>query len=314
MKLTLADLKERTDRVQVDDIDFDAFRDDPLDAATLRCLRYMHDVEHNTIIYLRDVLVTDAHLDHEITSFLTFWAFEEYFHGEAISQVLEAHGEPGSDARVPVVRRPTLHDRVLPLSTMVATHLTRQVPTVHMTWGAVNEWTAQAAYGRLAAKAGHPTLSKLLHRIMKQEGRHIDFYASQATAAPRGQPPRPEGHPLGAATLLDSRRRRHQGSGRGAVHGAPPVRRRRRPQGGRAHRPLHRPPPRPGRPPPREALGSLGQGVVEGDDGGDEEGGQQAALVVGGVRLGSLDGEQRQDRPQDPLGQLVDVEVGPHEP
>ena len=117
MKLTLADLKERTDRVQVDDIDFDAFRDEPLDPATLRCLRYMHDVEHNTIIYLRDVLVTDAHLDHEITSFLTFWAFEEYFHGEAIGQVLEAHGEPGSDARVPVRcagRR--LHDRILPVS------------------------------------------------------------------------------------------------------------------------------------------------------------------------------------------------------
>jgi len=180
VKLTLSDLKERTDRVQVDDIDFDDFRRDPLDPATLRCLRYMHDVEHNTIIYLRDVLVTDAHLDHEITSFLTFWAFEEYFHGEAIGQVLEAHGEPGSDARVPEVRRPSLHDRLLPMSTMVATHLTRQVPTVHMTWGAVNEWTAQAAYGRLAAKAGHPTLSKLLHRIMKQEGRHIDFYASQA--------------------------------------------------------------------------------------------------------------------------------------
>ena len=75
----------------------------------------MHDVEHNTIIYLRDVLVTDAHLDHEITSFLTFWAFEEYFHGEAIGRVLEAHGEPGSDARVPEVRRPSLHDRILPL-------------------------------------------------------------------------------------------------------------------------------------------------------------------------------------------------------
>jgi hypothetical protein len=180
VKLTITDLKSRTDRVQTDDLDFDTFRDQPLDPDTLRCLRYMHDVEHNTIVYLRDVLVTDAHLDHEITSFLTFWAFEEYFHGEAIGAVLEAHGEAGSDQRVPVVRRPTLHDRILPVGTMVATHLTHQVPTVHMTWGAVNEWTAQAAYGRLAAKAGHPTLTKLLHRIMKQEGRHIDFYASQA--------------------------------------------------------------------------------------------------------------------------------------
>jgi hypothetical protein len=49
-----------------------------------------------------------------------------------------------------------------------------------MTWGAVNEWTTQAAYSRLAKLAGHPTLSELLRRIMKQEGRHIDFYAHQA--------------------------------------------------------------------------------------------------------------------------------------
>jgi hypothetical protein len=180
VKLTIDDLKARTDRVQVDDIDFDDFKLVPLDADSLRCLRYMHDVEHNTIIYLRDVLVTDAHLDHEITSFLTFWAFEEYFHGEAISRVLEAHGEPGSDQRVPEVRRPSLHDRILPVSTMLASHVSRHVPAVHMTWGAINEWSAQAAYGRLAARAGHPTLTKLLHRIMKQEGRHIDFYASQA--------------------------------------------------------------------------------------------------------------------------------------
>ena len=49
-----------------------------------------------------------------------------------------------------------------------------------MTWGAINEWTAQAAYGRLAQRAAHPTLTELLRRIMRQEGGHIDFYASQA--------------------------------------------------------------------------------------------------------------------------------------
>jgi hypothetical protein len=49
-----------------------------------------------------------------------------------------------------------------------------------MTWGAVNEWTTQAGYARLAVRANHPTLSELLRRIMRQEGRHIDFYATQA--------------------------------------------------------------------------------------------------------------------------------------
>ncbi len=50
-----------------------------------------------------------------------------------------------------------------------------------MTWGAINEWTTQAGYGRLSEAAGHPTLSQLLKRIMKQEGGHIDFYASEAS-------------------------------------------------------------------------------------------------------------------------------------
>jgi hypothetical protein len=44
----------------------------------------------------------------------------------------------------------------------------------------VNEWTTQAGYARLSAKARHPVLTELLARIMKQEGRHIDFYASEA--------------------------------------------------------------------------------------------------------------------------------------
>jgi hypothetical protein len=51
---------------------------------------------------------------------------------------------------------------------------------LHMTWGAINEWTTQAGYARLSEAAGHPTLRVLLRRIMKQEGGHIDFYASEA--------------------------------------------------------------------------------------------------------------------------------------
>ncbi len=49
-----------------------------------------------------------------------------------------------------------------------------------MTWGAINEWTANAAYNRLATIADHPVLSELLGRIMRQEGRHAALYASWA--------------------------------------------------------------------------------------------------------------------------------------
>ena len=57
----------------------------------------------------------------------------------------------------------------------------RSFAAIHMTWGAINEWTAEAAYGRLAQQADHPTLSLLLKRIQRQEGGHIDFYGSQAS-------------------------------------------------------------------------------------------------------------------------------------
>ena len=63
----------------------------------------------------------------------------------------------------------------------MASALTPHLTAVHMTWGAVNEWTTQAAYARLAKLADHPTLSVLLRRIMKQEGRHIDFYSTEAS-------------------------------------------------------------------------------------------------------------------------------------
>ena len=74
MRVDVAAWTERSARVAVEDLDLDAaFREQPLDAAALRCLRYMHDVEHHTVCYLRDLLVTPAHRDAEITAFLTMW-------------------------------------------------------------------------------------------------------------------------------------------------------------------------------------------------------------------------------------------------
>jgi len=50
----------------------------------------MPDVEHHTACYLRDLLVTRAHRDPTMTTFLTCWAYEELWHGEAIARVLAA--------------------------------------------------------------------------------------------------------------------------------------------------------------------------------------------------------------------------------
>ena len=161
-------------------IDYGAFATDPLDEPTLRCLRYMHDVELHTTCYLRDLLVTSAHDDPEITTFLAMWAYEEYWHGEAIARVLRAHGEEAGRERVARTRRRLGRERAKTLSMLGGSVLTDHIATVSLAWGAVNEWTTQAGYLALARRAGHPVLADLVCRIAKQEGRHIDFYMSQA--------------------------------------------------------------------------------------------------------------------------------------
>jgi hypothetical protein len=185
-------LIRRSARLDVEDLDYRSFAAQALDPDSLRCLRYMHDIEGHTMCYLRDVLVTRAHKDPDVTAFLACWAYEELWHGEAIGQVLEAHGEPSGSVRLEALRRRLpKRDALRPLTFSIGSAVTKHLPAVHMAWGAVNEWTTQSAYGRLAAKADHPVLSELLRRIMRQEGRHIDFYAGDArrrlAASPRAQ-------------------------------------------------------------------------------------------------------------------------------
>jgi hypothetical protein len=182
VRFDIDDYKARTGRLQWDDLDFGSFATRPLDPDTLRVVEYMHDVELHTICYLRDLLVTPAHGDPDVTTFLSCWAYEELWHGEALGAVLAAHGRPAGAPRVAGLRRRLgWRDRVRPfLSALGSAIVGERLVAVHMTWGAVNEWTTQAAYTRLAQRADHPVLTELTRRIARQEGRHIDFYAAEA--------------------------------------------------------------------------------------------------------------------------------------
>jgi hypothetical protein len=149
----------------------------------------MHDIESHTVCYLRDVLVTRSHRDPDVTAFLTAWNYEEHFHGEAIARVLASHGQPAGRPRVAGVRRERAgRDGARPLAFQVASGLLPDITAIHMSWGAINELTTQAGYARLAAKAGHPTLTELLKRIMRQEGRHTDMYLAEARRRLAGRP------------------------------------------------------------------------------------------------------------------------------
>lgn len=165
-----------------DDVDYDAFASQPVSDDALRALQYFCDVESHTICYLRDLLVTPSHKDPEITAFLTMWAYEEHWHGEALAKVLRAHGRAADDAHLRDFRLSLgAADRYAPiLQASLANLIGEDFVAVHMTFGAINEWSTHAGYGRMMDQEPHPEFRRLLGRIQQQETRHLAFYASQA--------------------------------------------------------------------------------------------------------------------------------------
>jgi rubrerythrin len=173
---------ENSTAVHWADLDFDEFDSNPLDPTTLRSLRYMCDVEYHTVCYLRDLLTTPSHKEPEIGAFMTMWNREEFWHGEALAAVLNKHGMTVDFDQLKATRlKLGWKDRLDPIKQSVLGKLVgNDFVAVHMAWGAANEWSANAAYHRLAAMVDHPTLSPLLKRIAQQETKHVAFYASQA--------------------------------------------------------------------------------------------------------------------------------------
>jgi hypothetical protein len=181
MATTIEKFQEQGGRLKTDDLDFDRFLTEPLSPKVLRCISYMHDIEYHTVMYTRELLLTPAWKDPQFTSFLTLWNYEEYWHGQALGRILALHGLDAHDTRLRAMRN--YKKGMLTISPVIfwaLGHGVRQFPALHMTWGAINEWTANAAYNRLAQVADHPVLTELLGRIMRQEGRHAAYYASWA--------------------------------------------------------------------------------------------------------------------------------------
>ena len=222
MRTTIDSYKSRAGRLDLEGIDFDDFKDQPLPADALRSLRYMHDVEHHTVCYLRDLLLTPAHQDPEITSFLSCWVFEEMWHGEAIARVLEAHGEEAGAPRIAALRHGRRRRQALTtLSTIAsAAFAGRAFVALHMTWGAINEWTTQAGYSpprrdrrppdAARAPAPHHEAGGRAHRLLRVRG----------DPAPRRQRTGPTPDPLRALALVAAGRFGRDAAARGRLLGA----------------------------------------------------------------------------------------------
>jgi rubrerythrin len=183
-------------RVDLTGLGWDRIKDHPLPVAEARVLAYMMDIESHTVIFLRDLLATRAAFDPGVTAFLSCWAYEELWHGEAFSRFL---GEAGyrlppdgertwSDAPYPsrVARNTWIRRRIgakgyaSHVATLAAAAMIKDFVALHMTWGAVNELSTLQGYHRVIARTEHPVLVDLLERVIKDERRHFAFYRAQA--------------------------------------------------------------------------------------------------------------------------------------
>ena len=183
-------------RVDLSGVSWDRIREHPLPETEARCLVYMMDIESHTAIFLRDLLGTRASFDPDVTAFLSCWAYEEVWHGEAFSRFLGEAGcrlpptyeSVGADEPYPSRRDRNLWIRrkvgakgyVSHVGTLIGSAVFRDFVAVHMTWGAANELTTLTAYHRLIARTEHPVLVEMLQAVIKDERRHFAFYRAQA--------------------------------------------------------------------------------------------------------------------------------------
>ena len=184
-------------RVDLSEVEWARASRSPLTDTEVRVLRYMMDIETNTVIFLRDVLATQTAFDPDVTAFLSCWNFEELWHGEAFSRLLGEAGVPvrpdhetvTHDSRYPsrrsriewIRRRIGAKGYVSHLGTLLGSAIASEdFIAIHMTWGAVNELTTLTAYRRMIAKTENVALTEVLRAIIKQERRHFAFYRAQA--------------------------------------------------------------------------------------------------------------------------------------
>jgi rubrerythrin len=168
-------------KVDISDLDLSQAVNYPVSDEEVRALTYMCDIESHTIVYLRAILNTCAVEDPETTSFLSCWAYEEFFHGDAIRQFLDAIGAPVSSTRMLEVQKASsFTEWIKELGASILCRFSRHFHGAYLTYGAISELSTLEGYGVLARRTQNPILAELVRRLAKDERRHFSFYYNKA--------------------------------------------------------------------------------------------------------------------------------------
>jgi hypothetical protein len=177
---------EREERIVnkafIDAIPWSQVKDYELDAALLPVLVYMRDVERLTEVYYDELVRTPTAKDPWVKAFLERWRTEEPVHGDLLNRFLMEAGYPTTDKWYDAVRKkiPLSYRITQKIEPLITNAVGKHFSAVHMTWGAVQEFSTLTGYHQLVRKGAHPVLTQILSGIMREEARHAFFYWSVA--------------------------------------------------------------------------------------------------------------------------------------
>lgn len=168
-------------KVDISDLDLSRASRYPVSDDEVRALTYMCDIESHTIVYLRAILNTCAVEDPQTASFLSCWAYEEFFHGNTIRQFLDAIGAPISSTRMLEVQKASSFTEWLKeLGSSILCRFSRHFHGAYLTYGAISELSTLEGYGVMARRTRNPILAEIVRRLAKDERRHFSFYFNKA--------------------------------------------------------------------------------------------------------------------------------------
>ena len=193
-QLAVSDIAQHiavSQRVQIEDLDWEAARKIGLTKQEIDSLAYFADVESQTVYYFLEVAKLEVVRDPELLTFLTMWNYEEYFHSHALTRLMTECGvavDNPTDRSTKIRAGARFKARFEDLTqTLIDKLMPKTFVALWMFWGSLQECLTTQAYEELAKTTENPVLAELCRRIAKQERRHFAYYFNQARDKLEGQ-------------------------------------------------------------------------------------------------------------------------------
>ena len=181
-----------SDRVEIEDLDWELARRHGLTEREVESLKFFADIESQTVYYFLEVAKLQVARDPELLTFLTMWNYEEYFHSHAITRLMQECGvaiESATDRSTKVRAGARLKARVEDgVQQLMARTMPQRFVALWMFRGALQECLTMQAYEEMIRQTTNPVLAELFRRIAKQERRHFAYYFGQARRRLEGNP------------------------------------------------------------------------------------------------------------------------------